>query len=324
MLNQDGTYSLLDRRKLLKVIDTYIEQKEYIEEELKEVQDIFCYYCIDGVRSEIVNKLSFSDNYFIHNSLVVKDKFDSLEYYSVYKKLLIIDKKKKTKLWSERNLFVLNFFHESREFLKKNNYNVERLEELCWKSLYKNISVDHALSENVNKTIYEIKYIFPSYLKNLNWSKVIMNSHLVVLLAIEYKYEFNQNQINEYFSLIKPVIEKQINTHMSLFSNALIHSSFFKSNITKWKDLKDGLGKHFKINMKEIKEYSENITVEQKFIFLLAENTTLKHDNMKNKLEKNEKNNIFGKSYLNKEEEKEYLKILSHRSVTTKVKKNKI
>lgn len=323
MVKTDGTFSGLDRYKLMKMISTYIEEKQYAEEDLRKVQHMFYLYCLNGVKSEIINKIKKEDTY-NENNITFKDNVESVEYLEIYKKLLILDKKRKTVLWSERSLFALNFFEPSRKFLQENNYNTEKLEELSWKYLYKQTSLEHALSEKSKETITNIKDLCPHYLKKIDWSKISMNSHLLVLLAIEYGYDLNQKQINEYFPLIKPSADSQINKRMDLFIKVLTHSSFFKSNVTKWKDLKDGLGKNFNISMKGLKEYNEKMTVDQKFIFLLAESPILRHDNMKKKLEKKEKTTLFGKPYLNKEEEQEYIKMLEQRSMQTKVKKTKI
>lgn len=323
MIQENGKYTLLDRLKLLKKMDTYIDQKDYSEEDIKKIQYLFYCYCHNGVKEEIVDIVNSKRSY-EENNITFKNNIESVQYLNVLKKLLLLDKKRKTTLWSERSLYVLNFNDDTRNFLQENNYNTGKLEEISWSKLYKDISIDYKNNEKAKEKIEKVKKLCPNYLKKIDWSKLEMNSHLLVLLAKEYNHDFNQKQINEYLTCIKPTIEKDIQVRMDYFTTILSHSSFYKSNIIKWKDLKDGLGKFFNISMKGIKEYTEDLTVSQKFIFLLADNALLKHDNMKSKLEKNEKLNVFGKPYLNEEEEKEYLKYKEQRSVQTKVKKTKI
>lgn len=319
MVNAEGKFTLVNRDKLLKMINIFIDENNYTDEELRKIQYTFYSYCMGGVRDQIVGRVSI-DKDFKENNLTFKTN----DYIESYKKLMLLDKKRKTVLWSERSLFIFNFFEETRQFLKENNYNTGKLEETSWKYLSKNMNLDIAMSEKSEESINKIKDLCPSYLKKLDWSKVTMDSHLLVLLAIEYNHDFNQKQINEYFPLIKPNVESQIQKQMEHFALILSHSSFFKSNVTKWKDLKDGLGKNFNVSMKGIKEYDSEMSVMQKFIFLLAENPIVKHDNMKDKLEKKEKINYFGKPFLNKEEEQEYLKLKEQRSIQTKTKKTKI
>lgn len=323
MVNTDGTFSIDNRKKLMKMIDTYVDENNYSEEDLRKIQYVFYSYCNSGVKEELISKEN-SNNSFKENNVKFKDKVGSLDYTNVHKKLMLLDKKRKTSLWSDRALFPFNFYEETRQFLKENNYNTRKLEETCWNHLYKHCSLDLAISEKSEDLIEKIKNVCPNHLKNLDWSKLSMDSHLLVLLAIEYEHDFNQKQINDYFLLIKPNVESQIQKNMEHFALILSNSSFFKSNVTKWKDLKDGLGKNFNISMKGIKEYNEDMTVMQKFIFLLSEYPLVKHDNLKNKVEKKDKMNYFGKAFLNKEEELEYLKIKEQRSLQTKTKKTKI
>lgn len=323
MVKPDGTFSIFDRDKLLKLISTYINQNEFSAEELRKVQYNFYYYCFGGVKTELVSK-SGLDSKIGEGEVNFKSKIERTEYLEVYKKLLLLDKKRKTVLWSERVLCFLNFHEESRQFLKENNYNTQKLEEHCWKYLNKNIiNFNMAISETT-EDLEKIKNLCPSYLKKMDWSKVEMNSHALVLLAIDYEYDLNQKQIQEYFPLIRPNTTVNLEKTVTYFAKILNHSSFFKSNITKYKDLKDSLGKIFGVSMKEVKEYDEELSPMKKFIFLLAEHPLIKHDNMKNKMEKKEKISYFGKPFLNKEEEEEYLKIKEQRSIQTKTKKTKI
>lgn len=323
MVKPDGTFLISDRDKLLNLIDSYIDQKEFSDEELRKVQYNFYYYCFGGVKMELVNK-SGADSKISEGQINFKTKIEKTEYLDVYKKLLLLDKKRKTVLWSERTLCFLNFHDESRKFLKDNAYNTTKLEEESWRYLNKNIiSINAAMSET-KEDLEKIKNLCPSYLKKLDWSKIEMNSHTLVLLAIEYEYDLNQKQIQEYFTLIRPNTSVNLEKTVAYFAKILNHSSFFKSNITKYKDLKDSLGKIFGVSMKEVKEYNEELSPMKKFIFLLAEHPLIKHDNMKNKMEKKEKITYFGKPFLNKEEEEEYLKIREQRSIQTKTKKTKI
>lgn len=323
MVKPDGTFSISDQYKLLKLINTYIDQKNFSDEELRKVQYNFYYYCFDDVKSEIVNK-SGTDSKISEGQINFKTKIEKTEYLDVYKKLLLLDKKRKTVLWSEKTLCFLNFHDESRKFLKDNSYNTTKLEEESWRYLNKNIiSINAAMSENTDD-LEKIKNICPNYLKKINWSKIEMNSHTLVLLAIEYEYDLNQKQIQEYFTLIRPNTSVNLEKTVTYFAKILNHSSFFKSNISKSKNLKDSLGKFFGVFMKEVKEYDEDLSPMKKFIFLLAEHPLIKHNDMKNKLEKKEKITYFGKPFLNKKEEEEYLKIKEQRSIQTKTKKTKI
>lgn len=324
MVTPDGKFSSIDRYKLLKMIDKYIHQNDYSPENLKKIQYMFSCYCISAVKSQLVDKSG--DNYNVENVVKPKIKLDNVEYVDTYKKLMLLDKKRKTSLWSERNVCFLNYHETSRKFLKDHQYNTTKLEEQCWKYLNKNlITLEDALSENVyEKKLENIKSICPTYLDKIDWSKTSMDSHFMVLMAIDYKYDLNQKQVQQYFQLIKPNTEKVIDVRVKHFAKILQHSSLFKNNITQYKDLKISLGKMFGVNMNLIKEYKEELTVMQKFVFLLAENPLLKHDNMKTKLEKKEKIRHFGKPFLNPEENEEYIKIKQIRSVETKTKKLKI
>lgn len=323
MTRPDGTFLIIDRDKLLKMIDAYVDQDENSSEDIRKVQYLFYYYCFSGVKGELVSKAGL-DTKITEGQVNFKNKIEKTEYLNVYKKLLLLDKKRKTVLWSERNLCFLNFYEETRKFLKENSYNITKLEEDSWKQLNKNmISLNVSMYDSTEE-IEKIKNLCPTYLKKMDWSKVEMNSHMLVRLAMDYGYDFNQKQIQEYFSLIRPNSENNLEKIVDYFAKVLSHSSFFKSNISKYKDLKDSLGKNFGVSMKGIKEYNEELSPMQKFIFLLAEHPLIEHDNMKNKMEKKEKIKYFGKPFLNREEEQEYLKIREERNNQVKTKKTKI
>lgn len=323
MVKPDGKFSTSDRYKLLKMIDRYVLQNDYSSENLKKIQYMFYYYCMNGVRGQLVDKAG--ENY-SENSLKPKNNIDNQDFVDTYKKLMILDKKRKTALWSERNVCFLNYHESNRNFLKENQYNTSKLEEQCWKYLNKNYIdfVEATTNTDYEKKIEKIKSICPTHLSKIDWSKESMNSHFMVLMAIHYEYDLNQKQIQEYYHIIKPNVEKDIQQRVNYFAKILQHSSLFKNNITQYKDLKKSLGKMFGVTMNEIKEYSEDLNVLQKFIFLLSEHPALKHDNMKTKLEKKEKIRHFGKPFLNEEESQEYIKLKEKRTMETKTKKLKI
>lgn len=324
MVGSDGKFSTSDRYKLLKMIDRYIDQKDYSPENLKKIQYMFYYYCMNGVKSQLVDKVG--DSYTTENSVKPKIKFDNLDFVDTYKKLMLLDKKRNTVLWSERNVCFLNYHEPSRKFLQNNQYNTSRLEEQCWKYLNKNlIEFKEAISDTeYEKKLEKIKTLCPTYINKIEWSKQTMNSHFMVLMAIDCKHDLNQKQIQDYFQIIKPNLDKDVEQRVNYFAKILQHSSLFKNNITQYKDLKISLGKMFGVTMNVIKEYKEDLSVMQKFIFLLAENPILKHDNMKTKLEKKEKIRHFGKPFLNEEESQEYIKMKEKRTIETKTKKLKI
>lgn len=324
MVTPDGKFSSSDRYKLLKMIDKYIDQNDYSPENLKKIQYMFYYYCMNAVKSQLVDKTG--ESYNTEGVIKPKIKFDSLEFVETYKRLLLLDKKRKTVLWSERNLCFFNYHESSRKFLKDNQYNTTKLEEQCWKYLNKNlIELKDAMSESdYEPKLDKIKSIFPTYLNKVDWSKASMNSHFMVLMAIDCKYDLNQKQVQEYFHIIKPNLDKDVESRVKYFAKILQNSSLFKNNITQFKDLKISLGKMFGVTMNLIKEYQEDLSVMQKFIFLLGESPLLKHANMQTKLEKKEKVRHFGKPFLNEEETQEYIKIKQQRNQQTKTKKLKI
>ena len=158
-----------------------------------------------------------------------------------------------------------------------------------------------------------------------------MNNNLYLILSKESNYQLNQKQLVEYFEFIKPSIIRinkknieQIDKYVNFYTDILMESSFFKFNISKWKDLKNGLGKFLNTNMTSVKNFSEELTSVEKFIFLLSNHPKLKQENMKVKLENGDKLKIFGKINLNEEDNSLYEQMKNEKEKIAKVKKNKI
>lgn len=319
MIDSNGNYSRDSQEKLLKLIDKFIEQGEFSQEELRKIQFDFYYYCFSGLKRELINEENTNEK-----TVNFKSRFEDKTYYNVFKKLFLLDKKRKTVLWSADVIFYLNFQEESRKFLQENDYNIKKLESFSWEHLGKNIINLESALEGATDKIKQIKNLCPNHLKKIDWSKVEMSSHVVVLLAIEEGYELNQKQIQDYFNVIQISLFKNEEKIVNFFAQVLTHSSYFKNTIAKSKNLKDSLGKSFGVSMKEIKKYDECLSPVSKFIFLLAENPIVKYAAMNIKMEEIEKTNYFGKPFLNKEELKEYSEITEQKSIQRKTKKNKI
>lgn len=330
--NGKNTILIKDRDKLNKMILDYTSQEDLEMDDLRKVIYVFSSWCMNAVRNEQISYVnSVNEDSLKESNINFRKTIENENYTNTYKKLLLLDKKKKTSLWSDRNIFIFKFSEKGKEFLIENKVNLNNLDSYAWKMLNKNIiSYEDIENNKYEQKLNDIKELCPHYFKNLDWAKTEMNSHLVTLLAIDYEHDLNQKQVVEYFELIQGKIQgksnddEKFNFLVNHFAEVMAHSSFFRFNVSKWKDLKSSLGKTFNVSMNNIKEYSEDFSPMKKFIFLLAENPILKHDNMKNKVENKEKMKLFGKIHLNQEEKKQYEEYLLKRSEQTKVKKIKI
>ena len=235
-------------------------------------------------------------------------------------------------MWNERSLYLLNFFEIGQNFLADNKYNKLKLEDICWEKLNKDlISNEDILNNNYEIKLEKVKKLCPNLIKKITWSKKEMNNNLYLILSKESNYQLNQKQLVEYFEFIKPSIIRinkknieQIDKYVNFYTDILMESSFFKFNISKWKDLKNGLGKFLNTNMTSVKNFSEELTSVEKFIFLLSNHPKLKQENMKVKLENGDKLKIFGKINLNEEDNSLYEQMKNEKEKIAKVKKNKI
>lgn len=331
--NENGKNTILikDRDKLNKMILEYSSQENLEIEEIRKVIYVFSSWCMNAVKNEQISYVNNSNELYKENNILFKNNITKEEYTETYKKLLLLDKKKKTSLWSDRNLFIFKFSDSGKAFLVENKVNLNNLDSYSWTMLNKNIvSYDDIENNKYEEKLNQIKNLCPYYLKNFDWAKTEMKSHLVTLLAIDYGHDLNQKQVVEYFELIQGKIQgkshddEKFNFLVNHFAEVMAHSSFFRFNVSKWKDLKSSLGKTFNVSMNHIKEYDEDLSPVKKFIFLLSENPILKHDNMKNKVENKEKMKLFGKIHLNQEEKLQYEEYLLKRNEQTKVKKIKI
>ena len=146
MVSPDGTFLTSDRNKLLKLIKDFLEQNIYDNNDIQKINRYYYSYCISGLRNEIVN---ITDNKLTISNIKFKDEIIFLDYYKIYEKLLIIDKKRKSLLWNERSLYLLNFFEIGQNFLADNKYNKLKLEDICWEKLNKDlISNEDILNNN--------------------------------------------------------------------------------------------------------------------------------------------------------------------------------